>query len=597
MQRTITELLECFSERHTAIGGELKTLADRDPEGFREEALKAIQNGSLERFTEGVRHYLAHLLVRSAGLMGWLFDPTRSDKGHAIATARVLRDAGVSLEALLDAQLKMYVHEDAAGLFVNRVLELYVALDLTANTLPIRPELSAHPDPRVRSKAAYTIARATKDTSVVARMLVGAEPRVLANAVEALWDRSGAGVTPFLLRAAGSPYARVAANGLLGLYKHGSLESIAGMFEMASDADAGRRASGIWIMGQTKDARFLPFLARRFDEAKGKEKQRVLQALSSIRRRQRSLDEAGALALSILDQRILADGSREFTFTVSAPSGETPVLEPLEVAVWEDDELALEYSLSYHPSPPLLVLGIIVPRFVSTADPYAQAVQTALQSCLDLKRPGDVWRVERYSLPDGSRDAGADQAHKVSAAAAQRDDSLLLDRQQLRKLVSDPGSRLEAAADASGAIRKMAEMTEGMVAVRQLFAFFDPGSLNKEQLNGLGEWLREECLTLYGFAPQGDGDAAFLRDLCKSTLDGSLVTTSLDKLPAVVKRTYLNLMGCYRLKYRPVSENAERSVCTVLVSSPLGCGRESMEFRNQEEQSMKSGNSASRVAS
>ena len=79
--------------------------------------------------------------------------------------------------------------------------------------------------------------------------------------MEALWQSSEQNLRPVLLIAGRSPHNRVAANALLGLYKHGSLDSIPLLLRMAADPDSTRKASALWAMGETGDPRFLPYLA------------------------------------------------------------------------------------------------------------------------------------------------------------------------------------------------------------------------------------------------------------------------------------------------------------------------------------------------
>lgn len=585
MQKTILDLLNGFSERPAAIRHELKTLAGRDPAGFRENALAAIQNRDGADGAQDGRRYLAQLLVRSAGLVPWLADPAWCDTERAIAAAKALQEAGISLEVRLDSILEAHLQDYRGGPIVNRVLDLYVALNWITHALPLRLDLTAHPDPRVRSKAAYVLARAKKDTTGVAKLLVGAEPRVQANAVEALWDAPGNDVMSVFTAAARSPHARVAANGLLGMYRRGALESVAELFRMARNDDEGRRASAIWAIGQTKDPRFLPFLARRFDEAEGKEKQRIVKALSSIRRRQRTLDQAGALQLNIFDRRVLPDGSREIAFCASTASGESPALGPLDVAVLEEGEVALDYSLASFPAPQLFILGVVMPRFLPATDPYARAVAAALNECVALKRPGDLWRVERYALtsdPRAVQNPAAEQETQENEALVQhvnKHQGFLLERQFIEMAIADPGPAARAAHDVAAAIREAAKMTARISGVRRLFVFFEKLSLPDETFKGLVEWLRGETVTLHGFAPDDAQDLARLRELCAMTPEGGLISARVDNIPELAKRVYQMLMGSYRLTYRPV-EQRETRLCTLVVTSALGCGRESVEFRD-----------------
>ncbi len=86
------------------------------------------------------------------------------------------------------------------------------------------------------------------------------DPRVRANAVEALWFDPPREYIPVLRELSRDPAHRVAANALVGLLLAGEEEALAMLVDMVERSEGVARLAAIWAMGRTGDTRFHAYL-------------------------------------------------------------------------------------------------------------------------------------------------------------------------------------------------------------------------------------------------------------------------------------------------------------------------------------------------
>jgi hypothetical protein len=580
MQSTIAPLLEQFSARPVAVKDELRTYAECDPDGFLKEVLPVVRsNGDPQ-----ARLYLVHLLLKSRLLVEYLVDASQSVLEDAVAVAKTIRDLGVPIVSGLENAFIASLKDKSAGAIVIRLMELSRALSLDKLIMQFQDELMAHTDTKVRSKAALEIGLASKNPAWVVRMLLHGDPRVQANAVESLWDSADHNVRSVLMIGARSPHGRVAANGLYGLYRQGALESVTQLLKMAADADPDRRASALWAIGETRDPRFLPWLTRAYEKAEGKEKQRVLRAMSRVRQQVRAYAVAGDIRMTVVESAILPDKSRRIAVAMWSRNGDLSSLSPSQFALWENNELVTGYTARCVASPPLLIVGLALPRFDSEADPYAQAVERALTACVELKRAADPWCAVRYLTDDDSRAAAARHApmlgRDVQSALSthmKNHRGFVLDPELMQQVILDPGQREVAAKDFAACVDRLVDITDRVSGPRHLFVFFTAESAAEEPIRRLARSLRSEAVTLHGFAAEGQVECAPLQDLCGQR-NGTFQAVPVEHLPKAVTETYLALLSRYEILYTAPSDPGEAALCDVRISSPQGCGQVNVPF-------------------
>ena len=575
----IAAILASYSEKYPAGKQSLQQMLNSDPAAFCWGSMRALVNAA----PPAGHRYLVHLLRKHNMLVSALTDPQHCKTEEALAVAKSLAQSGSPLGSELETALGAALGRtpSATGtLRVLRILELLSAVSAQKSCLPLQSELMAYPDSGVRSEAALHIARSGRSTAFVGRLLLDPDVRVRASAVEALWSFEPAEARPLLLAAAKSKNHRVRGNAVVGLYRIGEPNGVRMLFEMAQPVNPGLRASAIWAMGETGDPRFLPYLMDQYERSTGAERMGVLRSLARIRRRERELAEAGPLDIRVSEAAIQPDGTRKLALTLrSQRTQELASIKPMQFALWEGGALVHEYSVAAEPNPPLMVVGFVLPRFVSAADPYRVGILEGMSRVMRFRRSDDPWRIDRYLLE--KPEAGA---HVPSEKATiQYDDALLGPHKTLRgfltsaelldKVISSPGPRERAALELGAAIDRQSDALSMFSGSRQIFLFLHAGCA--ERLDGriqpLIECIRTGNITVHGIAPETALDCAPLRELCLAAAGGTFTMAPPEDVPGVVERIYSGLLNRYEITYQAPGESPAEG--KVLVSSELGCGK------------------------
>jgi hypothetical protein len=513
----------------------------------------------------------------------YLIDSAHCHAGQAASLAKRVVALGFPLDTALETALNGAVKNPSAGPLIVRLLELLDALSLGKHVLRLQEQLIAHPDLNVRAKAAFEVGKFSKSPSWVTRMLMNGDPKVQASAVEALLGYTDANVKPVLVIASRSPHPCVAAMGLLGLYRRGALDSIPQLLRMAEHSDDSQRESAVWALGETGDPRFLPYLTREYAKAGSKVKQRIVRALSRIRKQQRTPNGSVEVRTTVLEAKRLDDSSRRIVLALWSKHGDLSSLTPTQFGMWENDELITDYSARCVASPPLLILGFSLPRFLSKDDPFGMAVEKALNACTDLKREQDLWRVERYHVDSGSEIKDAPSLFSKDERSALKlhmnsHRGFVMDPVLIRKLVVDAGPRETAAREVTASIDKLVDVTSRASGLRHLFVFFDSANADENKVQRYAESLRGEPVTMHGFATESTHDDKPIRELCAVSNGGTYDCLPVERLPQAIVETYLGLIDRYEILYKPDKTDAEATKCELRIWTPNGCAEAEVHF-------------------
>lgn len=215
-----------------------------------------------------------------------LLDPERYTMQEALERARTEAKA----DPLLDVRL-LELHSGADGAAQRgHLARLFALIDEVSDGTRIVHGLMpyarpGHP-PRIRSKAAWIIARGVRNLEWPIRQLDDPDSRLRANVVEgvATWA-AGDKAIEFFRQAAKDPHHRVACNALLALCRLGDPDAPEMLETLASHPAPEFRAAAAWAMGQTRDPRFLPTLRQFWDKSEPATRSTALRAMVKIRRR------------------------------------------------------------------------------------------------------------------------------------------------------------------------------------------------------------------------------------------------------------------------------------------------------------------------
>ena len=380
----LRDLAPRFPTDSEPVRKKLAELLVADPPGFRTAALEVLPG--LDDCS--LRKCLLDLMLK-AGLLP-VCDPAIIGQEEEIALARDLCELDPQLDMKLARRLSGAAGEKVPEAVVQRVLVLLNSIPENARVLPIVIKLLRHPSPSVRSKAALVIGRVSKTPHVTQEFQSEPDPRVRANAIEALWGMDSAKARSVLREAADDPHNRVAGNALLGLYLVGDTFAIPRILQLATHPKAEFRTTAAWVMAQTGSPRFLPALAQMVRETDRNARAWVFRAITSLKRAGSGAAGLAQLRVHLTRRFLPPGGSLTLHAAIAAEDGkELPGLPATSIIVWENARMVADYSVRPLSRPASLGLGLVLP--------LGEAGDRALAALTSLKRSQDRWQECRYA--------------------------------------------------------------------------------------------------------------------------------------------------------------------------------------------------------
>ncbi|MDX2268789.1 MAG: hypothetical protein NW208_11830 [Bryobacter sp.] len=301
-------------------------------------------------------------------------------------------------------------NETATG--IARVAKVARLMDLVNQSVdlgavaPVVERLAKHPDARIRSKAVLLRHKIARQLRQNVDFIPDQDPRVRANAVEALWGEKDEHAQAVFLEALDDPHHRVVANGLWGLYQAGNLVSIRKIPAMLRHAETPWHLAGLWLIAKTGDYRFQALLENLLPQATGKLRSGILRAARIIEERRRKLAEFPALEMKLLAAQWGAGGRFQCRFRLLDSQARELSLHPPAILIQDgagtDRAIRVDAFrfLSFEAKEPAYV-ALVYPHRPGVDDPRALAQEAALERARKTKRPQDRWAVLPYSLDWG----------------------------------------------------------------------------------------------------------------------------------------------------------------------------------------------------
>ena len=573
----ISKAIQSYAEKELVSRQWLAQLSNDEPALFIAAGIRAV---AAAEPSDGSR-YLIQTLAKDRRLSVGLLDPNVCSLEEAIAVARAAAEAGGQLQANFEIALNKGLQGQPSVQKTERILRILELLSLTCGQScwnSFQVELMAYPDKVVRAKAALLIGRSTRNVQWIARRLLDRDTRVQASAVEALWGIEGEEAREQLLIALRSEDNRVTANAALGLYRIGDLSSIRILLDMAHHTDPLFRLSALWAIGETQNERFLPMLAEYYKLAEGKLRLGAVGAMSRIRRRERRTDP---LQVHLKQAAVDAQGLRSLAFALSChPARDLSGIKSTEFVLFENDKLIDDYDVRVVPPPAVLLSGFIVPWHESDGDPYEKALREGLKQCLSMKRPGDLWRIDRYSI---EMNPSADSKSAGESLVPYHDSLITPDLKASFGCISDPGlfemaltltvPKERTAADPLAALERQARAFAKRGGKRHVFFFLhDMSGFDLKQETAVARLrtiAEENSLVLHGICPDVAGQWDLIRQLCLANPEGSFNTMKLAGLVDGLVDVYANLSSRFEVQYKlPAANDAAKA--RLKISSALG---------------------------
>jgi hypothetical protein len=383
------------------------------------------------------------------------------------------------------------------------------------------------------------VGKSTKDVKWVSQRMSETDSRVRANALEALWGVESEDCRQVFLDALDDPANRVVGNGILGLYLLGVPAAINSVLAMIAHSDEGFRKTGIWLMGEMGDLRFLPVLARLMKESAPALRPYVFRTFAKLKQKRSRLAALPALRLHAMGAKSLAEGWKEVHVIAHSPSGQ-PIagLKATQLALWENNDLILEYNVHPVTEKEPLSIAFAFPRNTEPVETLSLS-ERALENCLRLKRKADAWMSYQYCGGEGTEAPGAEESmpelrFTVEAGVAEKSIHVRPPRRSsAHSLLHAVGSLLPAMSRGRG---------------RRHLILLDDGSCPPPDGRALQEIVDRAKLAeivIHGISPRETS----WRDICANTGGQWLSAPSYDLVPELLTGLYAYLMASYHVRY------------------------------------------------
>jgi hypothetical protein len=385
MGSSLAGLVADFEAHPMASARAMRELVDGDVQRFLAES-RPLLAGAPE--TPGFDHLLS--LIQSHGLiLETICDPSLFTVQQSILLAKRLARRDPHLDVCLAKFLApggqrsrtSSLERSVQSPVGQRLLEMISAISDASQSLLITG-LTHHPDARIRSKAALLIAKSNKNASWVESRSHEKDPRVRANALEALWGGESAKCRELFRASVCDADNRVSGNAVLGLYLLGDPSAIPLIREMIQRPEIDFQQTALWVIGQTGDPRFAPLLERMLAAPPPNLRAHIYQAVIRLKKRRNQLGALPALKLVTLAQVELAEGWKEIGLNAQSSEGANLAqLKPTQFVLWEGGEPVDDYDVRTFHAAHSLWLGFAFP----------QACQEAYSNSKQHRRKIDKW--------------------------------------------------------------------------------------------------------------------------------------------------------------------------------------------------------------
>jgi hypothetical protein len=546
-------LVESFDSDATAGSrNQIRELLENDPRSFQDGIARVLRSSSTSRAVQ----FVVGLLVTSDSLMPTLCNPALNLE-EAVSLART----ALQTDPMTDVNLAKKL-ADATGMGepvanAGRLMDILGEISNGNRIASSLMRLWRSSDPQMRSKAVLLIGRGSKNLQWVQSRLAETDPRIRANAVEALWGVDTAEAKDLLRAAARDDNNRVAGNALFALYGMGDASVISELFKLAASDSPQSRSSGAWAMGETGDPRFSETVGRMVGEPNAIVRKRAFAALSRLKaaaktRQGREWRVAGRL--------LPGSGSmRQVSLDASPADGSAPPrLLATQFILSEDGQLITNYQVETRAPAETLAVTFLFPHSGDSGSP--PWVQGAID-CLQSKRPGDLWCATFY-LPAGETPQGAAtppqfNADREAAAAA------------LQKL---PGNTecapfWDSLRNSVQAVTTPSATTPAATPARHLIVY---NQSSGEAPAGMAEIVAAAVASNVTVQVVSLTPSAPLEELCRSTQGSFQLAQSEDELSKLVGEAHLTLLSRFLVGYQPAAPGARTLSVRVFDSTGWG---------------------------
>lgn len=275
-------------EQEVTVQDALRDMAGADPEKFAAFFKKVRKTFPME-VTLACLCYIAQKGLDTVGqkMAFWLVAETKYLKVLLDPSALPLETASKAAAALIKADpqfLSKFLKEVEPLTLSPQILRALSLAPATADSalMPWLKKTTQHADDRIRSRAVKLLCEIRPNKGQLERQMLDENPRVRANAIEALWNLKTAEVTEIFKAALNDSNHRVVGNALIGLHLQGSPEAFKKIGELCQSPNVAVRRAMAWCLGYISDERGIALLQTLSQDAAPVVRNRAMRSLLAM---------------------------------------------------------------------------------------------------------------------------------------------------------------------------------------------------------------------------------------------------------------------------------------------------------------------------
>ena len=326
--------------------GMIRKLFEAAPSQFTRAAVEALLDLEAGEAPAGMK-FIAEVLFAQPDCLATICNPAEFSVEQSRQAVKRLKALNSSTDVRLSRLLAMLpAHSEAEAQFIMRVLEVLDDGKFPADALPVLRDLARCRDDRVRCKAVLLMGRIPRNPQWAGETR-GTEGHAKANALEALWGFRTAAACDEFRKALSDASHRVVANGAVGLYLAGEVESFPVLLQLAEREEPAFRAAAAWAMGRTEDPRFQRKIAQMLEDPIPIVRQAAFRGLGNVRLKVRRLKSGQAFEVKI-EQCEAKGADQNLQVAVSRGGEQVSGLTPREFVIFDGEELVKQFSVEAH---------------------------------------------------------------------------------------------------------------------------------------------------------------------------------------------------------------------------------------------------------
>jgi HEAT repeat protein len=554
LNATLQALVRYFDRDAVENRKLIRGLLDSDREAFYSSALDILKDQNDSRGCQ----YLVTLFVAYGLLLRALCDPSIS-KDQALVLAR----SAARVDSLADVSLAKSL-ADSSGTDegpvpardAGRLMEILGEISDGTRILPSLMRMLRHPNPYLRSKAVKMIGRGSRSVRWVQNKLNESDPRIRANAIEALWGLDTDEARALLLTATRDGNNRVAGNAMLALYRLGDNSVIPELVKMADHESALFRSTSAWVMGESGDPRFTETLARLMRDSNAAVRTRALSALGRIKAALAQSRQGEQWVVSGLLQDFASPkATRRVQLSVASEEGRGyPRILPTQFIVSEDGQLVMAYRVLQRAVAEAMSVVFAVPR---VAVPGGSPWSRGALACRSWKRPSDLWAVSAYLAGEGEEgnNGSLDEPPRFTSHG-----------DALESAFEQPAPRSECT-DFWRTIWRAVRNDQSQSRGKRHLILFSQSDPFRSAGDGLVSAVLASRTTVQVIAP---ARSPKLEDFCRRARANFQFAESDDEIARSLEMSYLNLLARHEITWQSTCPDAGN--LRIRINSPSGWG-------------------------